>query len=79
MQVDPDKLVKTEELEAAILDLFLPESGKPPETALLFFAGHGLRKQLRQSLTQGFLATSDASPSKNLWGLSLRELWDILQ
>ncbi|MGF2037348.1 MAG: caspase family protein [Nostoc sp. CmiVER01] len=79
LQVEPDKLVKTEELEAAILDLFLPESGKPPETALLFFAGHGLRKQLRQSLTQGFLATSDASPSKNLWGLSLRELWDILQ
>lgn len=79
LQVDPDKLVKTEELEAAILDLFLPESGKPPETALLFFAGHGLRKQLRQSLTQGFLATSDTSPSKNLWGLSLRELWEILQ
>jgi Effector-associated domain 8/NACHT domain/Caspase domain len=79
LQVDPDKLVKTEELEAAILDLFLPESGKPPETALLFFAGHGLRKQLRQSLTQGFLGTSDASPSKNLWGLSLRELWEILQ
>jgi hypothetical protein len=79
LQVDPDKLVKTEELEAAILDLFLPESGKPPETALLFFAGHGLRKQLRQSLTQGFLATSNTSPSKNLWGLSLRELWEILQ
>lgn len=78
-QVDPDRIVKTEELEAAILNLFLPESGKVPETALLFFAGHGLRKQLRQSLTQGFLATSDANPSKNLWGLSLRDLWDILQ
>ncbi|MDZ8236677.1 MAG: SAV_2336 N-terminal domain-related protein [Nostoc sp. ChiQUE01a] len=78
MQVDPDKVVKTEELEAAILDLFLPDSGKAPETALLFFAGHGLRKQLRQNLTQGYLAASDVNPGK-IWGFSLRELWEILQ
>jgi hypothetical protein len=77
-QVDPDKPFKTEELEKAILDLFLPETDKPPETALLFFAGHGLRKQLRQNLTQGFLAASDVNPGK-IWGFSLRDLWDILQ
>ncbi|GAB1543522.1 hypothetical protein NUACC21_61970 [Scytonema sp. NUACC21] len=79
LQVDPKKLIKAEELEEAIAELFLPESRKPPETALLFFAGHGLRKQLRKSLTQGFLATSDASPSKNFWGYSLRDLWDMLE
>jgi len=81
LQVDPnpDKPFKTEELEQAILDLFLPETEKTPETALLFFAGHGFRKQLRRNLTQGFLAASDSCPSKNLWGLSLRELWEILQ
>ncbi|PAX58299.1 caspase family protein [Brunnivagina elsteri] len=76
-QVDPDKPFKTEELEKVILDLFLPETGKSPETALLFFAGHGLRKQLRQNLTQGFLGASDVNPGK-MWGFSLRDLWDIL-
>ncbi len=30
---------------------------------LLFFAGHGLRKQLRPNLTQGFLAASDVNIS----------------
>ncbi len=79
LQVDPDKPLKIEELEKAILDLFLPESGFSPETALLFFAGHGLRKQLRTSLTQGFLATSDVCPGKSVWGFSLRDLWEILQ
>jgi hypothetical protein len=80
LQVDPNpnKPFKTEELEKAILDLFLPETEKPPETALLFFAGHGLRKQLRQNLTQGFLAASDVNPGK-IWGFALRDLWDILQ
>ncbi len=78
LQVDPNKPLKIEELEKAILDLFLPESEKPPETALLFFAGHGLRKQLRQNWTEGFLATSDASPNKDLWGYSLQNLWNTL-
>ena len=78
LQVDPEKPFKTEELEKAILDLFLPETGKPPETALLFFAGHGLRKQLRANLTQGFLAASDVNPGK-IWGFGLRDLWHILQ
>jgi Effector-associated domain 8/Caspase domain len=79
LQVDPDKPSKTEELEKAILDLFLPETEKPPETALLFFAGHGLRKKLRRNLAQGFLAASDSCPNKSQWGFSLRDLWDILQ
>ena len=78
LQVDPNQPFKTEELEQAILDLFLPETQKLPETALLFFSGHGLRKKLRQNLTQGFLAASDANPSK-VWGFSLQLLWEILQ
>lgn len=77
-QVDPNKSFNIKELERAILDLFLPETEKPPQTALLFFAGHGLRKKLTKSLTRGFLATSDSSPRKNQWGFSLRDLWDIL-
>jgi hypothetical protein len=78
LQVDPNKLVKAEELEKAIANLFLPESGRTPETALLFFAGHGFRKPLGR-LAQGFLATSDASPTRNQWGMSLRDLREILQ
>ncbi len=78
LQVDADTTVKAQELEEAIANLFLPDSSKIPETALLFFAGHGLRRRLG-SLTQGFLATSDVSKSKHLWGVSLRDLWDILQ
>ncbi|MEP0885146.1 caspase family protein [Trichocoleus sp. ST-U3] len=78
LQVDPNKQLTVQELEEAIAQLFLPESGKVPQTALLFFAGHGLRKQLG-SFTQGFLATSDASPRKNQWGMPLRDLREILQ
>ena len=78
LQVDPIKTVKAEELEKAIANLFLPESGRTPETALLFFAGHGFRKPLGR-LAQGFLATSDASPTRNQWGMSLRDVREILQ
>jgi len=78
LQIDPDKIVRAEELEEAITHLFLPNSDRTSETALLFFAGHGLRKSIG-TLTQGFLATSDASPNKSLWGMSLRDLRDILQ
>ncbi|MGI2904851.1 NB-ARC domain-containing protein [Tolypothrix sp. VBCCA 56010] len=77
LQVDPNKIVKAEELEEAIVKLFLPDSDNVPATALLFFAGHGLRKPL--GLKQGFLATSDANPSKGQWGMSLGELQNILQ
>lgn len=79
LQVDPSKVVTAAELEEAIADLFLPKSERTPHAALLFFTGHGLRKQLREHLTQGFLATSDASPRKSLWGMALRDLWDILE
>jgi uncharacterized caspase-like protein len=43
-QVDPNpkEPVKAKDLEEAIANLFRPNSGRTPETALLFFAGHGL-------------------------------------
>jgi|GEM_PF-2082114 len=78
LQVDPNKIVNIKELEDAIVNLFSPDSDNAPETALLFFAGHGLRKPLGK-LKQGFLAASNAIPSKDQWGFSLRDLWDILQ
>ena len=78
VQVDQNKLVEAEELEEAIVNLFQATSSRTLETALLFFAGHGLRQSLN-GLAQGFLATSDANPRKNLWGMPLQSLWDILE
>ncbi|AFZ01473.1 peptidase C14 caspase catalytic subunit p20 [Calothrix sp. PCC 6303] len=78
LQVDPKKKVTTEELETAIANLFLPNSNNIPTTALLFFAGHGLRRTL-DTQKQGFLAVSDTNFSREKWGMSLEDLWDILQ
>jgi tetratricopeptide (TPR) repeat protein len=76
LQVDPDKLVNAEELEHEITKLFLPEDDR--NTALLFFAGHGLPKPLGK-LKQILLATSDANPRKKLHGVLLRDLWEIVE
>ncbi|MCL1474345.1 eIF2A-related protein [Argonema antarcticum] len=77
-QVDRKKLIETDELQAAIRQLFCPQGNTIPDTALLFFAGHGLRKN-QDGATEGFLATSEASPRKNLWGISLKWLRQVLQ
>jgi len=49
-----------------------------PETALLFFAGHGLRKVVA-GIAESYLATSDVNPKRNHWGLSLQFLQKLLQ
>ncbi|HAZ43017.1 MAG TPA: hypothetical protein DDW76_10275 [Cyanobacteria bacterium UBA11369] len=71
-------LVQTDALEDAIIRLFNPVGESVPETALLYFGGHGLRKN-RGGVTEGFLATSDTCPQKNQWGVSLRWLRELLQ
>lgn len=78
LQVDPQRMVELEEVKRAITDLFCPQRDQVPETAVLFFAGHGLRRNLGNK-TEGYLATSDASPRKELWGISLHWLRKILQ
>ena len=77
LQVDPNKTVEAAQLVEAIGDLFLPESDRTPEIALLFFAGHGLRRCWR-GLTEGFLATSDACTRRDKWGVPLEQLQKIL-
>ncbi|EGJ34237.1 MULTISPECIES: caspase family protein [Moorena] len=64
------------QLEDAIVQLFKP-NGKPPDTALLYFSGHGLRKS--KGIQEGFLATSDVNPDMGSWGLSLQWLRRLLQ
>jgi hypothetical protein len=66
------------ELKGAIAQLFNPRTRNPPETALLYFAGHGLREE-SGDITEGFLATSDSCPRKGIWGVSLKWLHEILQ
>lgn len=76
LRVDPKKSVKLKELQDAIAELFHPKNGQVPETAVLFFAGHGLRRSLAGG-TEGYLVTSD-SPKQENWGLSLRWLRQLL-
>ncbi|NER36447.1 MAG: hypothetical protein F6J93_21095 [Oscillatoria sp. SIO1A7] len=66
-------LLKKNELEAAIAELFPTDSNQAPEGALLFFAGHGFRAPCREEGAgyEGFLGTSDANPRGDNWGVSL--------
>ena len=79
-EVSQDLLVTSPELEAAITQLFQPKSGIIPETALLFFAGHGWRSE-KNGQPEGFLVTSEASfkddCDKGLF--SLKRLHQILK
>ncbi|NER46688.1 MAG: hypothetical protein F6J92_08340 [Symploca sp. SIO1A3] len=80
--VDPSptlgNLVKATTLEVAIAQLFNPPGSSIPDTALLFFAGHGLRKE-QGGVTEGFLATTEANPNRGKWGVSLGWLRQLLQ
>ncbi len=77
-RVEPKKLIQGDAVYDAIIRLFNPVGDSVPQTALLYFAGHGLRRNLG-GVTEGFLATSDSDPRKNQWGVSLRWLRELLQ
>ncbi len=68
--------VTQKELENAILHLFRPLGDRVPQTALLYFTGHALRKN--QGIVEEFLATSDANPAQGNWGISLQWLQAII-
>ncbi|QDL09687.1 hypothetical protein DP113_18805 [Brasilonema octagenarum UFV-E1] len=65
------------QLEEAIVQLFKPEGKNIPDTALLYFSGHGLRKN--KGIQEGFLATSDVNPDLGNWGIRLKWLRELLQ
>lgn len=79
-QVDPMGMVMVAQLKEAIANLFNPPDKNPPDTALLFFAGHG-KLIVTGGVSEGFLATSDATllPESNNYGLSLNWLRDLLK
>ncbi|WP_103125289.1 caspase family protein, partial [Nostoc cycadae] len=76
--VDAQHIVKKTELETAIIQLFHPSGRYIPDTVLLFFAGHGLRKD-DAGICESFLATSDSYPVNGDWGISLDWLRKVLQ
>ncbi|MDM8566345.1 caspase family protein [Candidatus Halobeggiatoa sp. HSG11] len=75
--IDSEQMVSADELKFAIEDFLLPDGNNQPNTSLLFFVGHGLRKQVGNDY-EGFLATSEANPNRNRWGFSLQELRRLL-
>ncbi|MEQ8465647.1 nSTAND1 domain-containing NTPase [Coleofasciculus sp. E1-EBD-02] len=68
--------VTLSQLEDAIAQLFMPEGRSVPDTAILYFSGHGLRKN--RGIQDGFLASSDVNPEVGNWGLSLQWLRRLL-
>jgi len=68
--------VTLSQLEDAIAQLFMPEGRSAPDTAILYFSGHGLRKN--RGIQDGFLASSDVNPEVGNWGLSLQWLRRLL-
>lgn len=78
-EVSQDLFVTLPELKTAITQLFQPKSGIIPETALLFFAGHGWRRE-KDGQTEGFLVTSCNDDNCSESGLfSLKDLHKILK
>jgi uncharacterized caspase-like protein len=64
--VAPDAPMTAAQLKKAIAELFTPKGSDTPTTALLFFAGHGIREEV--GVIEGYLATSDTD-KKQVWGL----------
>lgn len=77
--VGPNTKVTLTQLREAIVQLFKPEGRNIPDTALLYFSGHGLRRN--QGIQEGFLATTDVNlnPDEENWGLGLQWLRQLLQ
>ncbi|WP_210407293.1 caspase family protein, partial [Hydrocoleum sp. CS-953] len=75
----PNSPVKINDLKERISNLFNPPSkNEVPDVALLFFAGHGY-VTTEGGIREGFLATSDAQPKRNIYGISLNWLKELLK
>ncbi|PSN17549.1 hypothetical protein C7271_17190, partial [filamentous cyanobacterium CCP5] len=75
--VGQQTVVSLAQLEDALIQLFKPEGNQYPDTALLYFSGHGLWKE--KGIAEGYLATSDTNPSARFYGLSLTWLRRLLE
>ena len=79
--IEPDPVknaVSKAQLEEAIRQLFNPKSEQISDTALLFFAGHGLRED-RCGIHYSYLASTESRLHEHLWGVELQWLRKLLQ
>lgn len=76
-KLDLRKRVTLPDLKPAMNKLLFPPEESPTQTALLFFAGHGLVEQTPLG-TDGFLATSEAD-NRSVYGFSLKQLRALLR
>jgi WD40 repeat protein/tetratricopeptide (TPR) repeat protein len=72
-----NKRVTLPELKQAIGKLLYPPAESPTQTALLFFAGHGLVEETPVG-TKGYLATSETD-GRSVYGFSLKDLRELLR
>ncbi|MEH1902744.1 MAG: caspase family protein, partial [Nostoc sp.] len=78
-KIDRQGAVKVQDLREAIANLFNPPLPNPiSETALFFFSGHGWCKTVAGK-EEVFLATSDALPDAEIYGIPLSWLGEQLQ
>ena len=75
--VSQQAAVTLTELKRALVELFTPPGNQYPDTALLYFSGHGLHDQ--SGIREGYLASSDADPDREFFGLSLNWLRRLLE
>lgn len=76
-QVSPSGQVTRQQMREAIAQLFNPNTKtQSPDTALLYFSGHGWQSRL--SAADGYLAPSDANPDEDL-GVELQWLRSLLE
>ena len=71
-----DITVTLRQLKKALGQLFKPERGNIPETALFYFSGHGIREML---IGGAFLAASDCDPDNEKWGIGLKYMQELLR
>lgn len=69
--------VTTPMLEAALIRLFKPTGKTIPQTAIFYYSGHGLQRDV--GIQEGYLATSETNPATGHYGLSLYWLRRLLQ
>ncbi len=76
LYVDKKGKVSLDELKSKLVQLFKPEGKHIPHTALFYFSGHGFR--IKDGVTKGYLATSQANLKTGINALPLDWLRDLL-
>jgi Caspase domain len=77
IQVDPNGRVSREELSQEINKLFCADNNR--DTALLFFAGHGLQQLNSLSNKRKILLATSDTKGTGENGISLNDLWELLE